>query len=139
MRFRWEKRRERWWHDLIRGCEEVLREFNEMLEELNRFQGMPHLKLRFSKQMEPLVEIYEKDDIIVVLAEVPGVEMEDIDLNVSEKGLEISAETPQRRYHRFVDLSTEISRDAVEAHLRNGVLEVKLKRRAKKRWNIISI
>ena len=93
---------------------------------------------------EPLVDIYETDEDIVIIAELPGVEKEDIQLHIYNKTLEIKAEAKKgelkRRYSRFytkVTLPAEVDPLKAKASFKNGVLEVKLpKREVARRFSI---
>jgi len=84
--------------------------------------------VELSEAREPLVDVYEEEDVVKVIAEVPGVEKKDINLNASERKLIISVDTPQRKYYKEVDLPVEVDPQSAKATYRNGVLEVVLKK-----------
>ena len=84
--------------------------------------------VELSEAREPLVDVYEEEDVVKVVAEVPGVEKKDINLTASEKKLIISVDTPQRKYYKEVDLPVEVDPQSAKATYRNGVLEVVLKK-----------
>lgn len=81
-----------------------------------------------SEAREPLVDVYEEEDVVKVVAEVPGVEKDDINLNATERKLVISVDTPQRKYYKEVDLPAEVDPKSAKASYKNGVLEVVLKK-----------
>ncbi|MDW8021309.1 MAG: archaeal heat shock protein Hsp20 [Nitrososphaerota archaeon] len=81
-----------------------------------------------SEAREPIVDVYEEEDSIKVVAEVPGVDRNDINLNASERRLIISVDTPQRKYYKEVDLPAEVDPQSAKATYKNGVLEVVLKK-----------
>ncbi len=83
---------------------------------------------RFVEEREPLVDVYEEDDEIVVVAELPGVEKEDIDLNATERELVISVDTEKRKYYKRLELPAEVDPKSAKASYKNGVLEVRLKK-----------
>ncbi|OYT52097.1 heat-shock protein Hsp20 [Candidatus Bathyarchaeota archaeon ex4484_135] len=83
---------------------------------------------RFVEEREPLVDVMEEDDEIVVVAELPGVEKEDIDLSCTEKELVISVDTEKRKYYKRLDLPAEVDPKSAKASYKNGVLEVRLKK-----------
>jgi HSP20 family protein len=60
------------------------------------------------------------------VAEVPGVEKEDIKLHGTEDSLTISVDTCQRKYYKEVMLSTKVKVREAKADYKNGVLEVTL-------------
>jgi len=64
----------------------------------------------------------------VVVAELPGVEKEDIELNATEKELIISVDTERRKYYKCLELPAEVDPKSAKASYRNGILEVRLKK-----------
>jgi len=93
----------------------------------------PGAKPVVSDAREPLVDVVERDKEIIVIAELPGVNKEDIDLEVVEGGLEIMVGTPSKKYYKVVQLPGAVAEDVMDASYNNGVLEVKLKRREGKK------
>ena len=102
----------------------VIREFGNV---------KPGQKPVVSDAREPLVDVIEGDKDIMVIAELPGVEKRDIDLEVVDDSLEIRVDTPQKRYYKSVRLPVEVVGDTADATYNNGVLEVRLKRKAQKK------
>jgi len=86
-------------------------------------------EVQVSGDREPLVDVIDGKDEITVIAEVPGVEKKDIDLKADGRSLSISVESPQRRYHKELEMPAEIEPDSVRASYKNGILEVKIRRR----------
>ena len=82
------------------------------------------------KTREPLVEVNEDQDQIIVIAEMPGVSKEDIELNATNRSLTISTEKVVfgRSYFKEIDLPAAINSDYAKARYTNGILEVKLKK-----------
>ncbi len=79
---------------------------------------------------EPLVEVNEEENQIIVIAEMPGVIKEDIELKADVRSLTISTkENPSgRNYYKEVALPSAINPDYAKARYTNGILEVKLKK-----------
>lgn len=77
---------------------------------------------------EPLVEVIDEKDKVVIVAEMPGVEKKDIQLKATEDSVTISAETPERKYHKKVDLYTRVRPQSSKAMYKNGVLEVEFEK-----------
>jgi len=80
------------------------------------------------KETEPIVDIFEEEEQIKVVAELPGVEEKEIDLDINENTVIISTDTSDRKYYKKVELPTPVKKDAVESSYRNGILEVKLRK-----------
>jgi HSP20 family molecular chaperone IbpA len=91
---------------------------------------------------QPRVDILDLGDALQVVADMPGVQKEDIEINLTPERIEISAESStetERKdeeytyrergfasYRRVVDLPAEVLTDKAEAAFKNGVLEVNL-------------
>jgi HSP20 family protein len=76
---------------------------------------------------EPLIDIIEENDHVLVLAEMPGVADEDIHLDLNGDILVLHAERGSKKYHKEVILPHSFACDAMERSCHNGILEVKLK------------
>ncbi|NIR02804.1 MAG: Hsp20 family protein [Gemmatimonadales bacterium] len=79
---------------------------------------------------------------MIVTAEVPGVDREGLEVEVTPESLSIKAEATSesedrdatihrrervwRRYERTIPLPAEVVSDKAEAHLKEGVLEVRI-------------
>jgi HSP20 family protein len=83
---------------------------------------------RPSPEREPLVDVIEDIEVLRVIAEIPGVKKENIDLSATDKSLLIQAESDdhRRKYYKEVDLPCEIIPESASAKFKNGVLEVEL-------------
>ncbi len=78
---------------------------------------------------EPFSEIIEGGNEISIIFELPGVEEKDIKLNAAEEQIEIDAKTGEGGYHKIVNLPCEVKPDTAKATYKNGILEVKIKRK----------
>jgi HSP20 family protein len=76
---------------------------------------------------EPLIDVIEESDHVLVLAEMPGVGDEDIKLDLNGDILVLHAEKGSKKYHKEILLPRSFEPDAMERCCRNGILEVKLK------------
>lgn len=93
----------------------------------------------FDKGM-PKVDVIDRDAEVVVRAEVPGFEREDLEVSVTDRSVTIKGEHRQERkeeegeyyrseitsgaFSRTVSLPGDIDADKAEASFRNGVLEL---------------
>lgn len=75
---------------------------------------------------EPLVDVLEEGDRLVVVAELPGVEQDQVELSVVGDVLEISASSRDRRYQKELLLPWATDAESLESSYRNGVLEIRL-------------
>lgn len=88
-----------------------------------------------SEEREPLTDIIEGVEDVAVTVEIPGVEKDDIDLRVTEEQLEITVDTPQRKYHKKLNLPANVLPKTTNATYKNGILDVTIKRKEKKKEN----
>jgi len=87
---------------------------------------------RLREEREPLVDVMSEKDEVVVTAELPGVEKTDIKLDVAEETLTISVDTKKHKYHKELELPSKVDSKSAKASYKNGVLEVRLRKRAGK-------
>ncbi len=97
--------------------------------EIKEFGTKPEIREEGIEERKPLIDVIETDDEVQVIAEMPGVNKEDIELNATEKELEIKAESENRRYYERVELPCEVVPDSAKARYNNGVLEVVFKKK----------
>jgi HSP20 family protein len=81
---------------------------------------------RVKEEREPLVDVIETDGEVHIVAELPGVDKNDIKLRGTENTLTISVDTPQRKYYKEVTLPTKVNVKEAKTKYKNGVLEVTL-------------
>jgi HSP20 family molecular chaperone IbpA len=102
-------------------------------------EGVEHTRER--KVYAPAVDIYEKGDNIMLIADLPGVDEKSVDITLEKNILSIRgyvapvelnghklvyAEYGDGDYYRTFTLSNEINRDKIEAVVKNGVLMLTL-------------
>ncbi|MCS7143273.1 MAG: Hsp20/alpha crystallin family protein [Aigarchaeota archaeon] len=86
--------------------------------------------LEVKREREPLVDVINEDQQIRVVAELPGVTKEDINLIVTGNKLTVRVDTQERKYFKEIDLPEEIDPESSSASYKNGVLEVTLRKKA---------
>lgn len=79
-------------------------------------------------ERKPLVDVFDTDGQIQVVAEMPGIEKSDVELTVDGRNLEIHAARGDRRYNETVELPADVDDNSAKATYKNGVLEVTLKK-----------
>jgi len=85
------------------------------------------------EEREPLVDVMVTGKEVKVIAELPGVEKEDINLHGTEDTLTISVDTEKRKYYKEVDLPVKVDPKKAKSSYKNGVLEVTLPIKEEKR------
>jgi len=108
--------------DLFREIERMM---NEMMNGTNANMDFDSTRDPDSGfGMDTHVDIHETDEEIRVVADLPGVEKDNIDLECDGKTLTISAESEHRQYDERVSLPTRVNEHTAAATYNNGVLEV---------------
>lgn len=89
----------------------------------------------------PRTDIYEREDSIIVVAEMPGVSRESVDVDLENNELTIAGRARERRieghelsyaeyetgdYRRKFRITTPVDADRIDASMKNGVLQVML-------------
>jgi len=86
-----------------------------------------------SDEREPLTDIIEGDSDIAITIEIPGVEKDNIDLNVTEETLEIKVDAPERKYHKVLNLPNKGKTKSTKATYKNGILDIVLDKKDNKK------
>src|SRR5215211_5965054 len=90
----------------------------------------------------PAIDVIQKDEDLVVRAELPGAKPEDVDITVHNGVLTISGKLEEERkeersgylvrerrsgsFRRSLQLPQDVDEDQIKANFENGVLEVKI-------------
>ena len=98
----------------------VVREFGNV----RRGGGTPWKELQDKR--EPLIDVVGSKEDVRVIAELPGVNKEDISITVNEKSVVISVDTEARKYYKELDLPASVDPRGARSTYNNGVLEVTL-------------
>jgi len=77
---------------------------------------------------EPMVDVFEEDDHLLVLAELPGIGKEDLRIEVKDDVLTISAEHGDKKYRKEVLLPCNVKQEKMQISCNNGVLEIKCRK-----------
>jgi HSP20 family protein len=73
---------------------------------------------------EPLVDVFEEEDRLLIVAEMPGIEQEDVVVELSDRLLTFSAERGDRKYRKSVEVPANIGRDQLVVSCKNGIIEI---------------
>jgi len=80
-----------------------------------------------SEQYEPLVDVFEEEKEVVIVAELPGVRKEDVQIHATKDNVNISVDMLECKYHKGLALEIETNLGSAVAAHRNGVLQIRLK------------
>ena len=78
---------------------------------------------------EPIVDVIvdEKEKLVKLVAEIPGVEKTDVKILVQDKFVDISAEHGEKKYHVKVPIKHKVDENSAKASYKNGILELVFK------------
>jgi HSP20 family protein len=144
--------------------EEMLREMEEMEEQGERTSGPVFYGFSMSQrpgeepevrefgnvhaakgqfeigERKPLIDVFENEKTVQVVAEMPGIEKDDVELSIEGRELDIHAQREERKYHETVELPADVDIDSAKATYKNGVLEITLnkvkKSKSRKKINV---
>lgn len=75
---------------------------------------------------EPMVDVFDESDHLLIIAEVPGIEQEDVRLELQDDILIFSAEKGDSKYRKELLLPASFSSAQMSFTCRNGILEIRL-------------
>jgi HSP20 family protein len=101
-----------------------VREFGNVRSPLARFGLGSSNRPLISNSREPLADITRTDKGIKVILEMPGVNKENIKINVTDNSIEVQSEDPKRKYHEVIDLPPEVDIETAKSTYKNGILEI---------------
>jgi|JI10StandDraft_1071094.scaffolds.fasta_scaffold72392_2 HSP20 family protein len=89
----------------------------------------------------PLVDVFESDAEILVVADVPGVKSADLEIQYEKDTLTFVGKRPEAgvAYKRSFSIPREVDPDAIHAELADGVLKLHLGRHASRRARTIAV
>ena len=84
---------------------------------------------------EPLVDtlVDDKEKIVKLIAEMPGVEKNDVKIVVDGKIVNIDVEHCDKKYHAKVPIKHKVDENSVKASYKNGILEIIFKQLAEEK------
>lgn len=102
-----------------------IREFGNvpMFEQGGEGEEKHYLDMR-----KPLIDVLEAEETVHVIAEMPGIEKENIRLNATDLILDIETVNGNPKYSERVELPVKVDPQSAKATYKNGVLEVTFKR-----------
>ena len=139
------------WEDMDRMFDEFmshrwLKPFSWRWPEFGELSALPEIRI-------PKVDVVEKDNELLVKAEIPGIDKNDVDISLTENTVTIKGKSSKEEkeekgdYHRCeiskasfsrtVTLPSEVNVEGAKAKVSNGVLEVTIpKAETKKRHSV---
>lgn len=82
-----------------------------------------------AESREPFADVIvdDKEKVLKIVAEMPGIEKKDIKIEVIGRTVNIDAEHDDRKYHTRIPIKQKVDENSVKATYANGLLELKFK------------
>jgi HSP20 family protein len=77
---------------------------------------------------EPMVDVFDEKDRILVIAELPGVSENEIKIEVAGDILNLTASDRDRKYAKEILLPGKVKADSMKTSYKNGILEITLEK-----------
>jgi HSP20 family protein len=124
--------------------DELFKPFDEFFQPLFTGTANPIVSgQRGSRQ--PILDIQDRGDHFSVTAELPGFTKDQVQVKVDSNGLELRAEKSEkakgedgsyqrssRSYYQYLSLPGQVNAEKINGTMKNGILELKLPKRASK-------
>jgi HSP20 family protein len=124
---------------------EPLKEFESLQNQIKKyFDDFPSFGFNYENSFSPRIDISEKDDKILVEAEIPGVKKDDLKITLQDNILTIKGEKKKEEeskdnnfyrsersygsFSRSFTLPVEVNTDKVDAKFNDGMLMIELKK-----------
>jgi HSP20 family protein len=112
------------------GKEPVFREFGNIRPS--------HKGIEPSAGREPLVDVMDEKDSYKIFIELPGVDKENVKLDVAEDSVEISTKD-ERKFYKMIYLESTVDPDSAKASYKNGVLTLELQKMEQRKGKEVKI
>src|SRR5450756_1107635 len=94
----------------------------------SNFHSSKSFAKRKFEDPKPLIDIFQENNYITIVAEIVGFNRETLKTNVKDQKLTLSAKSKDRRYYKSLNLPTVVIPNAMHTKFKNGVLEIRLKK-----------
>jgi len=142
----------------LAGFGEMQHEMERIHNEMERLFGSYFTpgKIGYSEiTWYPAVDLSEKEDKFILKAELPGMNEKDIEISVEDNTISLRGEKKEEReikeryqhrlemtagkFYRSFQLPTTVDAERIEAHYKNGVLEVMVPKSVQSKTRLIKI
>lgn len=83
---------------------------------------------RVSETREPLIDVFDEKNHVLVIVELPGVDEKSIKINLKKDILLLETESKERKYVKEILLPAKVDFESREMNFKNGLLELKFKK-----------
>jgi HSP20 family protein len=125
--------------------EELFRPFDEFFQPFAQ-GGASSFPSGQAGSRQPILDIQDRGDHFGLTAELPGFTKDEVQVKVGSGGIELRADkterqtkgkdgsyqTSSRSYYQYLSLPEQVNAEKVDGTMKNGILELKLPKRASK-------
>jgi HSP20 family protein len=97
-----------------------------------------HRGIEPSQGREPLVDVMSEKDRFRIFVELPGVDKDNVKLDVAEDSVEIKTED-EKKFYKMIYLDSAVDPDSSKASYKNGILTLELDKKEKRKGKEIKI
>ena len=101
---------------------------NKKWKHSQKFEFQKIYKGRRWRELEPLIDILEEKDEVIIVAGVQGFNRENLKIQIENQRLNLSAEALERKYRKSLNLPARVIPNTMRTRYKNGVLEIRLKK-----------
>jgi len=111
-----------------RDLDRMMQMWAELLGEIEMMPISAPQKNQLFPRRKIIANVEDRDEDVVLSADLPGVEKKDIELSVDHNSVAFKAKTEERDYDFHHGSEYELNPDEVKATFNNGVLDVVVKK-----------
>ena len=83
---------------------------------------------KVNEEREPITDLFDEEDEVVIIAEMPGIEESDIIIDLKDDILEISTKSQKKSYRKELLLPVKSEKSSIQQKYINGILEIRIKK-----------
>jgi HSP20 family protein len=97
-----------------------------------------HRGIEPSQGREPLIDVMSEKDRFRIFVELPGVDKDNVKLDVAEDSVEIKTDD-EKKFYKMIYLDSAVDPDSSKASYKNGILTLELEKKEKRKGKEIKI
>ena len=93
----------------------------------------------FSAEREPLIDVSSTEKEVRIVAEMPGINKQNIRIDAYDNYVEIKSDDPNRKYHKKIEVQDDIDLESARSSYNNGILEIIFKKKEQQKPKVRQI
>ncbi|MEI8186639.1 MAG: Hsp20/alpha crystallin family protein [Chlorobiaceae bacterium] len=83
---------------------------------------------KVNEEREPITDVFDEQDEVIIIAEMPGIEEANIVIDINDDILEISTKNAKKSYKKELLLPFKSDKNTIQQKYINGILEIRIKK-----------